>query len=94
MDYFNQVLFVEDDMDVNSIGVRQVRSMGYLVWPTYSVGEALECFTQHRDRIGILIGPYEAGPYAEGGYEVTLPVTPAILAVVKPEYRASFAASR
>lgn len=55
MDYFNQVLFVEYDMDVNSIGVRQVRSMGYLVWPTYSVGEALECFTQHRDRIGILI---------------------------------------
>lgn len=46
------------------------------------------------DRIGILIGPYEAGPYAEGGYEVTLPVTPAVLAVVKPEYRASFAAGR
>lgn len=46
------------------------------------------------DRVGILIGPYEAGPYAEGGYEVTLPITAAILAVVKPEYRASFAAAR
>jgi hypothetical protein len=46
------------------------------------------------DRIGVLVPPYEAGPYAEGAYEVTLPVTPAILAVVKPEFRSSFAASR
>lgn len=42
------------------------------------------------DRIGILIAPYEAGPYAEGSYEVTLPVTPAVLAAVKPEFRAAF----
>ncbi|MCC6827202.1 MAG: DUF3298 and DUF4163 domain-containing protein [Novosphingobium sp.] len=46
------------------------------------------------DRIGVLIGPYEAGPYVEGGYEVTLPVTAAVLAAVKPEYRASFAPAR
>lgn len=46
------------------------------------------------DRIGVLIPPYEAGPYAEGGYEVTLPVTAKVLALVKPEYRASFAAGR
>ena len=46
------------------------------------------------DRIGVLVGPYEAGPYAEGDYEVTLPVTPAVLAAVKPEYRASFSAGR
>lgn len=44
------------------------------------------------DRIGILVPPYEAGPYAEGDYEVTLPVTQHILAAVRPEYRASFAA--
>ena len=49
---------------------------------------------QHFTRLGILVAPYEAGPYAEGDYEVTLPITPAILATVKPEYRASFAASR
>lgn len=42
------------------------------------------------DRIGILVAPYEAGPYAEGEYEVTLPVTPAVLAAVRPEYRVSF----
>lgn len=43
------------------------------------------------DRIGFLIAPYNAGPYVEGSYEVTLPVTPAVLAAVKPEYRAAFA---
>lgn len=44
------------------------------------------------DRIGFLIAPYEAGPYAEGSYEVTLPITPAVLAAVKPEWRGAFAA--
>ncbi|MFM9936995.1 MAG: DUF3298 and DUF4163 domain-containing protein [Novosphingobium sp.] len=44
------------------------------------------------DRIGFLIAPYNAGPYAEGTYEVTLPVTPAVFAAVKPEYRAAFVA--
>ncbi len=43
------------------------------------------------DRIGFLIGPYAAGSYAEGSYEVTLPVDPAILAAVKPAYRDAFA---
>ncbi|HTI30868.1 MAG TPA: DUF4163 domain-containing protein [Sphingomonas sp.] len=46
------------------------------------------------DRIGILIGPYEAGAYAEGTYDVTLPVTPAIIAQVKPAYRGAFAVAR
>lgn len=46
------------------------------------------------DRIGVLVGPYEAGPYAEGDYEVTLPVTDAVLGAVKPEYRAAFAVKR
>ena len=46
------------------------------------------------DRIGVLVAPYEAGAYAEGSYEATLPVTPAILATVKPEYRASFSVKR
>jgi len=42
------------------------------------------------DKIGILIAPYEAGPYAEGSYEVTLPVTAALLKAVKPQYRDAF----
>jgi hypothetical protein len=46
------------------------------------------------DRIGLLVGPYVAGPYAEGTYDLTLPVTPAVLAAVKPQYREAFAAAR
>ncbi len=46
------------------------------------------------DRIGVLVGPYEAGPYAEGDYEFTLPVTEAVLAAVKPAYRSAFAIKR
>lgn len=42
------------------------------------------------DRIGVLVGPYSAGPYAEGSYEITLPVTGAVMAALKPQYRASF----
>ena len=45
----------------------------------------------HFNRIGILIGPYEAGSYAEGDYEITLPVDARVLAAVRPEYRAAFA---
>ena len=43
------------------------------------------------DRIGVLAAPYAAGSYAEGAYEVTLPVTPKLLAAVKPEFKAVFA---
>ena len=43
------------------------------------------------DRIGLLAAPYIAGPYAEGSYEFTLPVTTAVLDAVKPEYRKAFA---
>jgi hypothetical protein len=46
------------------------------------------------DRIGVLVAPYAAGPYAEGSYEVTLPVTSAVLAVVRPEFRLDFAVKR
>lgn len=46
------------------------------------------------DRIGLLAAPYVAGSYAEGGYEVTLAVTPEVLAALKPEYRAYFAAAK
>ncbi|HEV2748171.1 MAG TPA: DUF4163 domain-containing protein [Allosphingosinicella sp.] len=38
----------------------------------------------------VLIPPYEAGPYAEGSYEVDVPVTAEVKALVRPEYRASF----
>ena len=43
------------------------------------------------NRIGLIAAAYVAGSYAEGPYEVTLPVTPKVLAAVKPEYKAAFA---
>jgi hypothetical protein len=46
------------------------------------------------ERIGLLAAPYVAGSYAEGGYEVTLPVTPQVIAALKPEYRPYFAAAK
>jgi len=44
------------------------------------------------DRMGFLIAPYEAGPYAEGSYEVTLPVTQRLIETIKPEWRGAFSA--
>jgi len=49
---------------------------------------------QHFTRIGILIAPYEAGSYAEGDYEVTLPVDVKVMAAVRPEYRGAFATGK
>lgn len=38
----------------------------------------------------ILIPPYEAGPYAEGSYEIRLPIMTGMIALLKPEYADSF----
>lgn len=46
------------------------------------------------DRIGFYAGPYVAGSYAEGGYEVTLEMDKAMLGAVKPEFRSAFRAVR
>ena len=49
---------------------------------------------QSFDRIGLLAAPYVAGSYVEGTYEVALPVSPKVLAAVKPEYTAAFALAK
>ena len=46
--------------------------------------------TQTFHRIGILIGPYVAGPYAEGSYEFTFPVDSAVIDAVHPDYVEAF----
>ena len=46
------------------------------------------------DRLTLYAGPYIAGAYAEGAYEVDLDVDDAVLEVVKPEYRKSFSKRR
>ena len=43
------------------------------------------------DKVGVLVGPYAAGSYAEGDYEFTLPVNAALLKAVRAEYRGAFA---
>jgi hypothetical protein len=42
------------------------------------------------DSIRFSAAPYVAGPYVEGQYDIDLPVNAAMLAAMKPEYRASF----
>lgn len=42
------------------------------------------------DRIGIWFGPYVAGPYAEGAYELTFPVDAKVRAAVKDEFAVAF----
>ncbi|MGH6658155.1 MAG: PdaC/SigV domain-containing protein [Sphingomicrobium sp.] len=38
--------------------------------------------------------PYVAGPYVEGDYDIALPVTAALVAALKPQYRENFAPAR
>jgi len=42
------------------------------------------------ERLVLTASPYVAGPYAEGDYEVDLPVTPDLVSALKAEYRESF----
>ena len=44
------------------------------------------------DRLTLYAGPYVAGAYAEGDFQIDLPVTPEVIAALKPEYRDAFAA--
>jgi hypothetical protein len=44
------------------------------------------------DRITVYYGPYVAGSYAEGAYELDFPMTAAMVAAVKPAYRGAFSA--
>lgn len=43
------------------------------------------------DGMTVVVGPYSAGPYAEGSYEIALPVDAAMRAAIKTEYQGAFA---
>jgi len=45
---------------------------------------------KHFDGITFLAAPYVAGSFAEGPYEFSIPITPTIMEVVKPQYRDHF----
>ncbi|MCT2560140.1 DUF3298 and DUF4163 domain-containing protein [Tsuneonella sp. YG55] len=46
------------------------------------------------DRITVWYGPYVAGPYAEGAYELDFPMTSEMLGAVKPAFASAFSAKR
>lgn len=46
------------------------------------------------DALALVASPYTAGPYAEGDYAITLPITRRLIAAMKPAYRASFEPQR
>lgn len=46
------------------------------------------------DRIGVYYGPYVAGSYAEGAYELDFPMTAAMIEAVKPAYRDALSAHK
>lgn len=43
------------------------------------------------NRLSIYAAPYAVGPYSEGDYEVDLPMTAELVALVKPQYLSAFA---
>lgn len=55
--------------------------------PQGKTGKPFTTVTIHAD-------PYVAGPYVEGDYDVVLPVNSALVAALKPQYRASFAPAK
>lgn len=70
-----------DDMGFDSC--QQVKDATVLVGS--STGKAF-------DRIAVWFGPYVAGSYAEGAYELDFPVDAAVLKAVKPEFARAFVA--
>lgn len=46
------------------------------------------------DRLTVWIGPYVAGPYAEGAFELDFQVDAAVLRAVKPVHRSAFGGTR
>lgn len=45
------------------------------------------------DGVTVVIGPYSAGPYAEGNYDIALPVDAAMRNAIKTEYQDAFVAA-
>ena len=45
---------------------------------------------RYLDRMTIAIAPYEIGPFAEGSYKINVPVTGALVSVVKDEFKRDF----
>jgi hypothetical protein len=46
--------------------------------------------TERFDSVQLTADPYVAGPYAEGSYEIHVPVSAGLIGAMKPEYRSDF----
>lgn len=57
--------------------------MEQILVPTSSNGKLIDSMT-------VVVGPYSAGPYAEGSYDVKLPVDAAMRKAIKTEYQDGF----
>jgi hypothetical protein len=57
--------------------------MEQVLVPTSSDGKLIDSMT-------VVVGPYNAGPYAEGSYDVKLPVDAAMRKAIKTEYQDGF----
>jgi hypothetical protein len=55
--------------------------------PSGKPGQPMNAIAFHAD-------PYVAGPYSEGDYDITLPVTAEVIAALNPVYRSSFEPQR
>ena len=56
-----------------------------VIVPTAGAGGSIDGMT-------VYVGPYDAGPYAEGTYKIALPVDQALMQAIKPVYRTAFTA--
>ncbi|SER59498.1 DUF4163 domain-containing protein [Sphingobium sp. YR768] len=58
--------------------------MAEVIVPTSKDGKLIDAMT-------VVVGPYSAGPYAEGSYDVVLPIDAAMRKAIKTEYQDGFA---
>lgn len=73
----------KDNPDELSDFVRCVDLAKQTILPVSLNGQTL-------DTIRVVVMPYEAGPYAEGIYQLDLPVDDAVMRAVKPAYQKAF----
>ncbi len=75
-----------DKADANQLVdfVRCVDMTKQLILPVSKGGKAF-------DTLRIVIGPYEAGPYAEGSYVIDIPIDALMMRAVEPAFREAFA---
>lgn len=60
-----------------------INPMEQVLVPTSKDGKLVDSFT-------VVVGPYNAGPYSEGAYDVVVPIDAALRKAIKTEYQDAF----